>query len=277
MPASDTAAKKTAKKAPAKKTVAKTAASGNGVVIGDKPPTAPPTTPLRRPSTTEHQMPEGQIVIQRIATETVRIPIRGLTPLITHKFSEKAKRQMLDAMQGRKNPKEAKNPEREYEDAKYKLDRITVDEAETMGVKITDDDRLGIPAIAFKSATVSAARFFGKSVTMVGLRQTLFVAGEFSRREGMMLCQIIGEPEMREDVVRVGNGGTDLRYRPCWTEWETFLDVTFVKSMLTRDSVLSLVEAGGLGVGVGEWRPERRGEYGTYAIDTDKQIEVLKI
>ena len=188
-----------------------------------------------------------------------------MSPLITHKFSEKAKRQMLDAMQGRKSPREAKNPEAEYEAAAYYLDQNK-----------STERRYGIPAIAFKSCTVSAARFFGKSVTMVGLRQTVFVAGEFSRQETMMLCEIEGEPHMREDVVRVGNGGTDLRYRPCWTEWRTELEVTYVKSMLTRDSVLSLIEAGGLGVGVGEWRPEKRGEFGTFRIAPDRQVEVLQ-
>lgn len=260
-PEKKTAAKKIAKKA-AKK-VAKASSSPNGTGALVKPPaTGVKTTPLKasKSTSTEHQMPDGQIVISRIATETIRVHIIGMTPLITHRFSEKAKRQMLDAMQGRKNPKEPKDPEREYMDAAYRL----------------DDGGYGIPAIAFKSATVSAARFFGKSVTMVGLRQTMFFAGEFSGKEGMMLSRINGEPEMREDVVRVGNGGTDLRYRPCWTEWSTSLDITYVKSMLTKDSVLSLVEAGGLGVGVGEWRPERRGEYGTYYIDESQPIMALK-
>jgi hypothetical protein len=245
-----TGAKKAAKKAikkAAKKSVEK------------PPPFEGKTAPLKKPSTTEHTLPEGQIVISRIATETIRVPILGMSPMITHKFSEKAKRAMLDAMQGRKSPKEPKDPEAEYEAAAYRL----------------DDGGYGIPAIAFKSATVSAARFFGKSVTMVGLRQTIFVAGEFSKAEGMMLARIQGTPEMREDVVRVGNGGTDLRYRPCWTEWETELEITYVKSMLTRDSVLSLIEAGGLGVGVGEWRPERRGEYGTYCIHPMKKVEIV--
>jgi hypothetical protein len=243
------AAKKAVKKATGKKTTSIVPPSLDGVQ----------TTPLKKSSSTEHTMPEGQIVISKIATETIRVPLLGTSPLITHKFSEKAKRQMLDAMQGRKSPKEPKDPEREYRDAAYRH----------------DDGGYGIPAIAFKSATVSAARFFGKSVTMVGLRQTIFIAGEFSKGEGMMLARISGEPEMREDVVRVGNGGTDLRYRPCWQDWTTSLDITYVKSMLTRDSVLSLVEAGGLGVGVGEWRPERRGEYGTYCIDPSRQVEII--
>lgn len=201
-----------------------------------------------------------QISISRIGTETIRVPIRGVTPLITHRFSEKAKRQMLDAMQGRKNPKQPKDPEQEFRDAAYRH----------------DDGGYGVPAIAFKNCTVSAARLFGNSVTMVGLRATIFVAAEFSKVEGMMLARIEpSEPQMREDVVRVARGGTDLRYRPYWPEWSTEIDVTFVKSLLTRDSVLSLVEAGGLGFGIAEWRPEKKGEYGTFSLDETRQIEVL--
>jgi hypothetical protein len=45
--------------------------------------------------------------------------------------------------------------------------------------------------------------------------------------------------------------------------------------MLTRESVLSLVEAGGMGVGIGEWRPERKGDFGTYAIDETRDVEVV--
>ena len=57
------------------------------------------------------------IEIQRIARRMVQFPIIGTSPLILHRFSEKAKRQMLDAMQGRKSPKEAKDPDAEYQAA----------------------------------------------------------------------------------------------------------------------------------------------------------------
>jgi hypothetical protein len=198
------------------------------------------------------------IEISKIDTETLLVPIVGTAPLIMHKFSEKAKRQMLDAMQGRKTPKAPKDPDAEYEAAAYRM----------------DDDSYGFPAIAFKAATVSAARFFDKSVSMVSLRQTLFFGGEMSKAEGQMMVRIDSQPIMREDVVRVGNGGTDLRYRPQFTEWTTTLEVTYVKSMLTRASVLSLIEAGGMGVGVGEWRPEKRGDMGTFVIDQSREVEV---
>lgn len=205
------------------------------------------------------QATAAQVSISRIDTETMLVPLVGTAPLIMHKFSEKAKRQMLDAMQGRKAPKQSKDPEAEYQAAAYRH----------------DDGTYGFPVIAFKAATVGAARFFDKSVTMTMLRQALFFDADLSRTEGQKLVRIDGEPTMREDVVRVGQGGTDLRYRPEFTTWSTTVSVTYVRSMLTRESVLSLIDAGGMGVGVGEWRPEKRGDFGTYQIDDSREVVYL--
>lgn len=199
-----------------------------------------------------------QVEIDRIAAETVLVPIVGTAPLLVHKFSEKAKRQMLDNMQGRKTPKLAKDPKAEYEAAFYR----------------TKDDGYAFPVIAFKAATIGAARFYDKSVTMTGLRQFIFMHGEPSE-DGQAMARIEGEPTMREDVVRVGQG-SDLRYRPQFMEWSTTLEVTYVTSALTRGSLLSLVDAGGMGIGVGEWRPEKKGDFGTYRIDPTRDVEVVR-
>lgn len=201
------------------------------------------------------------IQIDRIDADTLRVPIIGTAPLIVHNWSEKAKRQMLDAQQGRKKVKQVRDPQSDYESSLY---RILTDERETFG----------FPVLAFKAATIGGARFYDKSVTMTMLRQCLFFKGVTTKADPAQLVPIIGEPRMREDVVRVGQG-TDLRYRGEFTEWSAVLTITFVKSALSRNSVLSLIDAGGMGVGVGEWRPQRSGEYGTYQIDTTKDIEVL--
>jgi hypothetical protein len=202
---------------------------------------------------------DAEIQIDRIALERIKVPILGTTPLLIHRFAEKAKRQMLDNMQGRKSPKEPKNPEGEYEAAFYRL----------------ADGTPGFPVLAFKASTVGGARFYGTQVTMKGLKQCLFLRGE-TGDDGRALTRIVGEPQMREDVVRVGRGGTDLRYRPEFREWKTSLDVTYVTSSLTRGSVLSLIDAGGMGVGVGEWRPEKDGDFGCYRVDPDRAVEVVK-
>jgi hypothetical protein len=205
------------------------------------------------------------ITIDKIDTETLMIPIVGTSPLIVHNFSEKSKRQMLEAQQGKKSVKQIRDPEAEYEAAFYRLTREDGSEG------------FGFPVTAFKAATIGAARFYGKSVKMTELRQFLFFRGILSPSDPQQLVEILGEPRMREDVVRLSgpSRSADLRYRPEFWPWSASLEVTYVKTSLSRDSVLSLVDAGGLGVGVGEWRPEKRGEFGTYKIDVDKGVEIV--
>lgn len=211
--------------------------------------------------------PEPQpetLIIPRLTRETIVVTITGETPLIVHRFSEKAKRIMLEAMQGRKNPKEPKDPVAEFEAAAYRF----------------EDGGYGFPAIGVKAAMVSAGRFY-KGVTMVALRQAIFVKGVIGV-DGQQLIRIIGgtpemgeEPEMREDVVRVGMSGTDLRYRPTWKEWSAEVEISYFTGMLDRTAILALLDAAGTGVGIGEWRPERNGDNGTFRVDDTVDIKIL--
>jgi hypothetical protein len=111
---------------------------------------------------------------------------------------------------------------------------------------------------------------------MTALRQFIFMHGIRTKADPQMLVEIVGEPEFREDVVRLGgpSRSADLRFRPMFPEWECVLSVTYIKSSIDRNSILSLIDAGGMCVGVGEWRPEKRGEFGTYAIDHTKEIGI---
>jgi hypothetical protein len=200
----------------------------------------------------------AQLDITKIDVETLLVPVVGTMPLIVHNWSEKAKRQMLDTQQGRKTIKEPRDPEAEFESSLYRT-----------------ADGYGFPSVAFKAATVSAARLYGKSVRMTELRQFLFFRGVMSEHCNQALFPIVGEPKMREDMVTVGISGTDLRYRAEFPDWTSELTVQYVKSAITRDSVLSIISAAGLTVGVGEWRPEKNGEYGTFEIDQAREITVI--
>ncbi|WP_100813923.1 hypothetical protein [Microbacterium lacus] len=206
------------------------------------------------------------IQIDRIGTETLLVPIVGTSPLIVHNFSEKSKRQMLEAQQGKKKLKAIRDPEAEYEAAFYRIADPT-----------SGEEKFGFPVTAFKAATTGAARFYDKSVSMTALRQFIFMRGILTDADPQQLVEIIGEPRMREDVVRLGgpSRSADLRYRPEFPSWRAQLEVTYITSSISRQSVLSLIDAGGLGIGVGEWRPEKRGEFGTYAVDQAAEITVL--
>ena len=191
------------------------------------------------------------IMIQRIERETISLRLTGTAPLIVHRFDEKAKLMMLNAQQSKtRAKKEAKDPVALFEASKYLL----------------DDGRDGFPAVAFKAATVGACRLF-EGVKMVSVKQMIRVIGY----GGQQLVPLIleGPPIMREDTVRIGMGTADLRYRAQYDNWAVDLQIEYIPSQISLDSLVSLVDAGGIG-GVGEWRPGKSetGSYGTWTVLT---------
>ena len=193
----------------------------------------------------------ASISLKRIAREVAEIEVRGTAPLIVHRWSEKARRMMLDAQQGKKNPKQAKDPVEDFETSMYRF----------------EDGGHGFPIMAFKSATVrGGARLFGKSVKMTELRQLVTFMSDGLCTDGTQLVRLIAdEPIMREDMVRVGMGTADIRYRAEYRDWRAILRVEYVPSVIDLSSVVALIDAGGTN-GVGEWRPEKSGSYGTYEV-----------
>lgn len=196
-------------------------------------------------------MADTTVQLERIKREVAEIEIVGTAPLIVHAWSTKAREMMLAAQQGKKTPKQHKNPQQDFEDSQYRF----------------TDGRHGFPVTAFKAATVKGGgRLFGKSVKMTELRQLLTFLPHGVSEDGMQLVHLIAdEPVMREDMVRVGMGTADIRYRAEYRDWRVKLHVAYVPSAIDLSSVVALVDAGGTN-GVGEWRPEKSGSFGTYEV-----------
>ncbi len=189
---------------------------------------------------------EESIEITAISKAIASVEIKGTSPLIVHAWSSKAKQMILDKQQGRKPAKELKDPQADYEASMYRL----------------PDGGHGFPVVAFKAATVGGARYFN-GVTMVQMRQALFFRGDPSAPD-LVRINTSG-PIMREDMVRVGMGTADIRYRAEYRDWAALRTVVYLPSVISLDSIVALVEAGGMG-GIGEWRPEKGGTFGTYEV-----------
>lgn len=198
----------------------------------------------------------SQIEIKPIKTSQLQVPLIGTAPLIVHKWSEKARKQMLDKQQGKRSAREARDPQAEYEATLYR----------------TEHGDYGFPVLAFKAATVRGGKLAG--VKMTDARQLITVTGDVSDDLTMQLAVLEGEPRMREDVVRIGMG-TEPRFRGEFPEWRTVLHVQFFPGLISLDSVLNLIKFGGQTVGIGDWRPERNGQNGTYDIDDSRDLVVI--
>jgi len=84
------------------------------------------------------------------------------------------------------------------------------------------------------------------------------------------------EPWVREDIVRIGANQTDIRYRPQFDEWRVKITAEIDSELLTMQDIANLVNRAGFSVGVGEWRPEKSGEYGRFEIDTTEPMKEIE-
>lgn len=187
-----------------------------------------------------------EIQIPRPNIQFAKITIVGTSPLIFHKWNEKAKRMILDRQQKKAvKARETRNPEEEYEASFYKNAK----------------GEIAFPATAIKQAIVDSTRNI-PSITMTIIRGALFVVGD---EDGFIKVDYKTK-EMREDMVRVGMGVADIRFRGQVKGWSMDLVIKYNADILSLEQVASLVQYAGFSCGIGEWRPQKNGEYGCFEI-----------
>ena len=183
-----------------------------------------------------------KIELPALQIERLGLTLVGDSPLIVHAWSEKAKKQMLDKqMKKASKGKEAKDPEADYEACFYR----------------TESGAYGFPAIGVKAAMVSACRFV--SMKMTEARGAFHIDCE--------MLEVIGDPRPREDMVRVGMGTADIRYRPEFVDWRIPVVIKFNANAISAEQIANLLNTAGFAIGIGEWRPERNGQYGRFHVE----------
>lgn len=207
------------------------------------------------------------IEIRPLDIKRVKVRITGDTPLIVHAWSEKAKRQMLEAQMKttKTKAKETRVPFDDFIQSLYWLEgkpEESTEEAFEEAVK--NGAKWGFPVGAIKQAGNSAAYRLGWVKNQMQLRGSYFLQTEYGD-----MAEIKGSiPEMREDMVRIGMGSADLRYRGEFKNWYMDMILEYNASGdMTLEQILNVINAGGYTCGIGEWRPEKDGGFGKYHIE----------
>jgi hypothetical protein len=204
------------------------------------------------------------IVLPQLKIGMMDVLLIGDAPLVCHAWSLKAKRQMLAKQtKAARGGREAKDPKEDYEQSLYRL----------------PDGGYGFPSVAFKSAAVTAITSVS-GVTKVAARQAFQILGEnvdvAAAYEGVTIRQnlvrVAGEPQMREDMVRLSMGVSDLRYRAEFFPWRAQIVVRFNEDLLSPEQIVNLLNVSGFAVGIGEWRPERDGQMGLFHVATEREV-----
>jgi len=178
----------------------------------------------------------------------VEVKIKGTSPLIMHRWDQKAKQMMLDKQMKKTVTKVAKDPEADYEATIYKF----------------EDGGLGFPADAFKQSMIRGAKQL--ELTMTDMRTGFFIHGVYCERDARELVPLKGDLSMREDMVRIAMGTADIRYRAQVSNWTATLNISHNASIVSFDYIVNMIQAAGYGVGLGDWRPEKDGMFGRFEI-----------
>ena len=206
------------------------------------------------------------IEIKPIEIQKTTIRVVGDTPLIMHAWSEKAKREILDKQmkKTKASAKQAKSPVEDFIRSMYWLEGFPEEMSEDgFEEAIRNGARFGFPVTAFKQAAISAAYRMGWTKDKMSMRGAFFIDGD----ENQMVEIFSDVPVIREDMVKVGMGTADIRFRGEFRNWYAELTISYNKNgQYSLEQIINIINAGGYVCGIGELRPERDGQYGMFHV-----------
>lgn len=201
------------------------------------------------------------VELKALDIREITLKIKGISPLLVHNWAEKAKKEMLDKHMGKAKTKkhDIKNPVEDFIESLYWLEGKPAEPTEeAFEEAIKSGARFGFPAVGIKASAVSAGYRAGVMKDKVSTNGAFYIEGA--------LIEIKGTPHMREDMVRVGMGQPDIRFRGEFDEWEALIPIKYNAGVFTAEQLVNLFRLGGFAVGIGEWRPEKGGVHGMYEV-----------
>lgn len=214
-------------------------------------------------------MTEAVVSLSRALSKDVQFKrfsvwLVGDTPLITHAWSEKARREMLEKqVKATKGGRDVRDPQADFVSSLYEI----------------GEGAYGFPAMGVKNCILASAHK-DKGIARTAVMSALWIDADMVRSRpalagaicDMPLVRIYGTPpEMREDMVKIGSGmnkTATLAYRGQFTVWAMKVTGRFNSTVLTPDALAFLIQQSGMESGLGEWRNERKGLFGAFHLAT---------
>jgi hypothetical protein len=177
--------------------------------------------------------------------------LKGIAPLVIHRFSAKTKNEMKQKMEtgkaaGSKKNREAKSTDDTYQEARY----------------ISAAGWDGVHAGAFRNALISACRLVGFKMTLAKMSLFIEADGWDKQEPQIPLVKINGKPCKQEDMARVETGQPYVCVRAAYHDWSIKLRIRWDADQFTINDVANLLARVGMQVGIGEGRPDSKNSAG---------------
>lgn len=186
----------------------------------------------------------------------IKVQIVGVTPLLIHRFGEQAE--------------QAKATRRQM------VQSIDPREEATKNAYIDKQGHYYFNAFSIAGAMGNA----GSNHKMRGSRKSLrFVVPSAVRvpEDSIIICNGDGKPATSFEVdsrpVTIpATKGRVMRHRPRFDNWGARFELLVNDDLLEVETAHQLLTEAGLGIGIGDFRPEKRGPFGTFRVTLWEEI-----
>lgn len=124
----------------------------------------------------------------------------------------------------------------------------------------------GLPASAFNRAIESARRFYKGAGKLAGDAFWKGAIRIVADPAGMVPFATFTPPVINVGQGRNQTGSVVRTVRAFFEKWEATLVVQFNEAILSPEIIVNQIEHAGFHVGVGAYRPEKGGTYGTFSV-----------
>ena len=177
--------------------------------------------------------------------------IKGVAPLVIHRFSKKTKEQMKNKMETGKAASSKKNRDPKSTDSLYEESRY-----------ISKEKWDGFNASSVRCAMISACRLVGFKMTLAKLSIFVEPDGWDAEEPQIPLIRIYGKPVKQEDMARVETGQPYVTVRAAYHNWEAKVKIRWDGDQFTLEDITNLLSRVGQQVGIGEGRPDSKNSAG---------------
>ena len=191
-----------------------------------------------------------------MSLEQLKVRLEGVSPLITNRFTDESAEEATSGTRGVSNG-----------------DRLSPhDDAESRLYK-DEDGTIVVPACNLLASFMDGGRFHKIGKKQVTTNSSSLLPGCISISPGMI--PLISEKGWSVDKrpIQIPSGGRILRYRPVFYDWGLEIDVTVMTKYLSVKLFREIVDDAGMLMGLGDFRPARKGPFGRYKVTLWEKVK----
>jgi hypothetical protein len=181
-------------------------------------------------------------------TQKIKVQIEGTTPILFNRFRDKQ-------IEGKSKKRTGAMAESDIEDKLYLI-----------------DEKICLPAVYLKNCITEASKQFkiigkGKSTYSKLVASTVDI-------EPFMIELKSGKYEIfRISAVNPMTKGRMMTERPKFNKWSAEFEIVLNDEAVPISVINEILEHSGKYVGIGDWRPEKKGMFGKFMITSFKVVK----